>query len=287
MFPPNCFLLQRKYNALSGLSRNPFDEKVRIVLLDEHSLRGRTAIVTGSGRNIGRAIAVLFARAGARVVVNGHRDRATVEAVVAEIKDAGGSAIGVMADVGDPGAIERMVNECVDAFGSVDIAVSNVAIRRSQNFLDISVDDWTSILNTNLNAAFYMARAVLPRMKRRGWGRIIHISGTDGFNAHSTDRAHNTVAKAGVHTLARVLSREFAPFSITVNTVAPGRTDTERDWSNLPADYVARVTRLIPTGRLADVNEIATACLFLASGAGAFITGQVLHVNGGKSTFSS
>lgn len=257
------------------------------MLFGEQPLRGRSAIVTGSGRNIGRAIALLLARAGANVVVNGHRNAEAVQSVVGEIREAGGSAIGVMADVGDPAAVERMVGACVEAFGAVDIAVSNVSVRRSQNFLDISVEDWLSIMNSNLNATFYMARTVLPLMKARRWGRVIHISGTDGFNAHSTDRAHNTVAKAGMHTLARVLAREFAPHGITVNTVAPGRTNTERDWANLPADYVERVKKFVPMGRLAEPEEIASACLFLAADTGAFITGQVIHVNGGESTFSS
>jgi 3-oxoacyl-[acyl-carrier protein] reductase len=257
------------------------------MMFEGKPLAGRTALVTGSGRNIGRAIVKLFARAGANVVVNGHRDKAAVDGVVKEITDAGGNAIGIMADVADHKAIEQMVESTVKEFGTIDIAINNVAIRRVQKFLEISVDDWHSILNSNLNASFYMARTVIPRMRERGWGRIISISGQDGFNPHSNTRAHNIVCKAGVHTLTRVLSNEFAKDGLTINTVAPGRTDTARDLSIQPPNYLANALKGVPKGRFAHVDEIANACLFLAAETGAFITGQVIHVNGGESTFSS
>ena len=257
------------------------------MMFEGNPLAGRTALITGSGRNIGRAIAKLFARAGANVVINGHRDKAAVDGVVKDLSDAGGKAVGIMADVADHKAVESMVDSTVREFGAIDIAISNVAIRRVQKFLEISVDDWHSILNSNLNASFYMARTVIPRMKERGWGRIIHISGQDGFNTHSITRAHNIVCKAGVHTLTRVLSKEFAPHGLTINTVAPGRTDTTRNLSIQPPNYLADALKNVPKGRFAHVDEIANTCLFLAAETGAFITGQVIHVNGGESTFSS
>jgi len=152
---------------------------------------GRSAIVTGSGRNIGRSIALSLARGGAAVVVNGHRDAAAVDAVVREITDAGGRAIGVMADVSSHEAVAAMVQRAAQEFGSLDIAVSNVAMRKMQPFLEITPEDWNAVLGTNLSPAFYLARYAIPHMRRRRWGRIIHISGFDGFWGPVTQRAHN------------------------------------------------------------------------------------------------
>jgi NAD(P)-dependent dehydrogenase (short-subunit alcohol dehydrogenase family) len=255
------------------------------MMLDPFPLKNRTALVTGSGKNIGKAIAKLFAEAGARVIVNGHRDRNAVDGTVEEIREAGGSAIGIMADVSDPADMRRMVDEANAAFGAIDIAVSNVSWRLRQRFLDISIEDWQKVINVNLNSAFYLDRCVLPQMTERRWGRIIHISGVDGFSTAVTTRAHNIVCKQGVHTLAKVLALEFGPFGITANTVAPGPTDTTRDWQHYPPDFVEEERKTIPVGRLGKVEEIAQACLFLAGDSGAFVNGQVLHVNGGQHRF--
>jgi 3-oxoacyl-[acyl-carrier protein] reductase len=256
-------------------------------MFSDKSLAGRTAIVTGSGRNLGRAIARRFAQAGAAVVINGHSNRAAVDGVVAEIEAEGGRAIGIMADVGNPDEVQRLVEETRERLGSVDIAVSNVAVRRKQNFLDISVDDWEQTLRTNLSSAFYLAKFALPLMKDRKWGRIIHISGVDGFSVHVTTRAHNIVCKAGVHALARALALEFGPFGITANTVAPGYMDTERDWSQYWPTHNEDALKEIPLGRLGQPDDVAAACLYLASDAGAFVSGAVLHVNGAQARFSS
>jgi NAD(P)-dependent dehydrogenase (short-subunit alcohol dehydrogenase family) len=244
-------------------------------------LADRTAIVTGSGRNIGRGIAIALARAGANVVVNGHRDREAVDRVVDEIVAGGGRAIGVMADVSDHAAVAAMVATAADRFGAVDIAVSNVAFRPKQPFLEISIEDWHRVLDTNLSSAFYMARAVIPGMRARRWGRIIHISGFDGFWGHVTERAHNVACKAGVHGLTKALAREFGADGITVNTVAPGAIDTVRDWSQYAHQEKARIESEIPIGRFGRIEEMAHACEFLCHPDGQFVTGQVIHVNGG------
>src|SRR6266498_1820974 len=162
-------------------------------------LSGRTAIVTGSGQNIGRAIALLFAQHGASVVVNGHSNKANVDGVVAEIKAAGGNAIGVMADVSDPDQVKRLVQDGLSAFGKIDIAVSNVGSRKRQNFEDITIEDWRHIINHNLSSVFYLTHHVIPQMRENKWGRIINISGYDGFTGHIDQRAHNVTAKAGMH----------------------------------------------------------------------------------------
>jgi len=251
--------------------------------VSERPLAGRTAIVTGSGRNLGRGVALGLARAGANVVLNGHRDVDALESVAAEVRQLGARPLVVRADVGDPDAVSAMVKSARDAFGSVDIAVSNVGVRHHQPFLEISVDDWRSILNTNLNAAFYMARAVLPGMVERGWGRIIHMSGRDGFFP-KTHRAHNVTCKAGVFALAKAIAVEFGPRGITANTIAPGIIETSRDpvhYPNFDQEYEKR-RQAMPVRRLGRVEDIADACVYLCSEAGGFVTGQVLHINGGE-----
>jgi NAD(P)-dependent dehydrogenase (short-subunit alcohol dehydrogenase family) len=249
------------------------------------SLSGRTALVTGSGRNIGRAIALAFAAQGASVVVNGHRDREAVDRVVREIESRGGRALGVMADVSSHDEVRRMVAQALEVFGAVDIAVSNVALRRMQGFLDITLEDWQRVLDTNLNSAFYLARSVLPRMRERRWGRLVHLSGFDAFWGHVTDRAHSVTAKSGLHGLTKALAREFGCDGITANTVSPGAIDTERDWSQYKHQPKAELEKQIPLRRFGAVEEVAAACVFLASDAGGYVSGQVLHVNGGHSMY--
>jgi NAD(P)-dependent dehydrogenase (short-subunit alcohol dehydrogenase family) len=244
-------------------------------------LAGRTAVVTGSGRNIGRAIALSLAAQGARVVVNGHTDRAAVDGVVAEIQAAGGEALGVMADVGHDDEVRALVAQAVSRFGGVDIAVSNVGIRRKQPFLEITPEQWDEVLRTNLSAAYYLARHAIPGMRERRWGRIVLISGFDGFWGQVTERAHNITAKAGLHGLAMALAREFGSDGITANTVAPGAIDTIRDWSQYTHQQRERLEAEIPLGRYGRPDEVAAACDLLCSDRGGFISGQVVHVNGG------
>jgi NAD(P)-dependent dehydrogenase (short-subunit alcohol dehydrogenase family) len=244
-------------------------------------LAGRTALVTGSGRNIGRAIAVSLAAQGANVVVNGHSDRAAVDGVVEEIRAAGGQATGLMADVGDDAQVAALVRGAAEHFGALDIVVSNVGIRRKQPFLDITPAQWDEVLRTNLSAAFYLARHAIPLMRARHWGRIVLVSGFDGFWGQVTERAHNITAKAGLHGLAMALAREFGPDGITANTVAPGAIDTVRDWSQYTHQQREQLEREIPLGRYGKVDEVAAACDLLCSERGGFISGQVIHVNGG------
>jgi 3-oxoacyl-[acyl-carrier protein] reductase len=245
---------------------------------------GRTALITGSGQNIGRAIALAFARGGANVVINGHRNQEAIDKVAAEARALGVGAISVLADVGDPAAVQTMVDRAVEAFGSVDIAVSNVSTRLHTPFLDISLEEWNRIINSNLSSAFYLARSTLPLMKDRGWGRIIHISGVDGF-AVIPNRAHNVTCKAGVFALSKAIAVEFGPFGITANTVAPGVIDTTRDLTQYPHfqnGYGERI-KTIPVRRVGHVDEIADACTYLVDAG--FVTGQVIHINGGASLF--
>jgi 3-oxoacyl-[acyl-carrier protein] reductase len=245
-------------------------------------LAGRTALITGSGQNIGRAIALAFAQQGANVVLNGHRNQAAIDAVAAEVRAFGVGALAVLADVADAAAVQAMVDQAIAEFGAVDISVSNASVRLHTPFLDISLEEWQRIINSNLNASFYLARAVIPGMQQRGWGRIIHISGRDGFMPIA-NRVHNITCKAGVYAMAKALAIEFGPFGITANTVAPGVIDTTRDLTQYPQfrDGYGERVKSIPVRRVGHVDEIAAACCYLAGDAGGFVTGQVIHVNGG------
>jgi NAD(P)-dependent dehydrogenase (short-subunit alcohol dehydrogenase family) len=164
----------------------------------------------------------------------------------------------------------------------VDILVSNVGIRRMQPFLDISIEDWNTVLGTNLSPAFYLARSAIPHMQRQKWGRIILISGFDGFWGHMSQRAHNVTCKAGLHGLSMALAREFGLDGITANTVVPGAIDTERDWTQYTHQPSKdEIAKLIPVGRFGAPDEVASACTYLSSDGGGFVSGQAIHVNGG------
>ncbi|MBI4081704.1 MAG: SDR family oxidoreductase [Candidatus Lambdaproteobacteria bacterium] len=252
----------------------------------EKPLAGKTALVTGSGQNIGKGIALRFAAAGANVVINGLRNRESIEQVAKEARALGVGAMAVLADIGDPGAVQRMVDQACQEFGTVDIAVSNAAQRPHQAFLEISPAEWNRVLNNNLSSSFYLARAALPGMRTKHWGRIIHISGHDGFSGRA-NRAHNVTCKAGLFALSKAIAIEFGPDGITANTVSPGMIHTTRDPKNYP-DYEQRAQQrlqVIPVRRRGTVEDIAEACLYLASEAAGFVTGQVLHVNGGEDMY--
>ena len=253
--------------------------------MTEGRLAGKTAIVTGSGQNIGKAIAKLFAAEGAKVVINGSSSRDKVDAVVDEIHAAGGEAMPIMADVGDSEQVKALVDETVAAWGAVDIAVSNVSRRLRMPFKDITPEKWRETLNTNLNSCFYMAHHVLPGMSDRGWGRIIHISGYDGFTGHIPERAANVTAKAGMHALAKAIAREYGVNSITANTVTPGAIETERDMTQYSHLQIENAIQQIAVKKFGDVEDIAEACLYLAGDSGKFVTGQSIHVNGGQYMF--
>jgi NAD(P)-dependent dehydrogenase (short-subunit alcohol dehydrogenase family) len=240
---------------------------------DGFRLDGKVALITGSGRNIGRAIAEAYAAAGARVVINGHRDQAALDEVAAGIRARGGEAVPILADVSDDDAVGRMVARTVETFGGIDVVVSNVGIRKMRPFLEITPQEWDDVLRSNLSASFYLARHAIPHMRRNKWGRIIVISGADGFWGHVTLRAANITAKQGMHGLAKAIAREFGADGITANTVSPGPIDTVRDWSQYVHQQPERIIAEVPLGRYGHVDEIAGACLFLASAAGGYVTG--------------
>jgi 3-oxoacyl-[acyl-carrier protein] reductase len=252
-----------------------------MITTDSFRLDGKVAVVTGSGRNIGRSVVESFAACGAKVVVNGHSDRNAVDEVVEGIRSRGGEAIGVMADVGKDDEAGKLMDAAIKQFGGLDILVSNVGIRRYRPFLEITPEEWREVIDTNLSAAFYLSRHAIPHMRTRGKGRVIVISGFDGFWGQVTHRAPNLAAKAGLHGFAKAIAREFGPDNITANTVAPGAIDTVRDWTQYVHQAREKIQAEIPLQRFGHIDELAGACLFLASDAGGFVSGQVVHVNGG------
>ena len=248
-----------------------------------NDLKGRTAIVTGSGQNIGKAIALALARAGANVVVNGLHDQTKIDTVAAEIRALGVDACAILADAADPDAIAGVVDQTINRFGSLDIAVSHVGIRPYQAFTEISIDDWHRVINVDLNAAFYLARAAVPHMRKRGWGRIIHLSGSEWLFPWP-NRAHVNVAKAGLIALAKSIALELGPHGITANCICPGWIDTIRETKNYPQleEQLQHARATLPLRHIGTVDDIANACLYLVSEMGRYVTGQTLYVNGGE-----
>ena len=240
---------------------------------------GKVVLVTGAGKNIGKAMALDFAREGASVIVNGRADRALVDATVAEINAAGGQAIGALADVTKPDEVARMVDAAAASFGGIDVVVSNAGLRRQTSFLDMSFEEWREILSVALDGAFVLMKAAVPHMIPRGGGALVSLSGIS-THVGTANRCHVSASKSGLEGLMRALAIELAPHQITANCVAPGSVDTVRGPSAgaLPSGLREKG---IPLGRKASVTEISDAVRFLAGPSGRYITGQVLHVNGG------
>ncbi len=243
-------------------------------------LAGKVALVSGAGKNIGRAIALRLARDGAAIVVNGRSDRAAVEAVAAEIEAAGGKALPWVADVSDKPAVDAMVAAAAAALGGIDILVSNAGLRRQTKFLDMGFEEWREIMSVALDGAFILAKAAVPHMIARGGGAFVAMSGVS-THVGTLNRCHVSASKAGLEGLIRALAVELAPHGVTCNCVAPGAIDTARGASAGPAP-ANRVNRPIPMGRFGTVDEISAMVRHLVGPEGAFITGQTIHVNGGE-----
>ena len=242
-------------------------------------LEGKVALITGSGRNIGRATALKFAGEGAHIVVNARRNETEAEAVAHEVRERGVKAIAVLADVAKKDEVDRMVARAMSEFGRVDILVNNAAIRPHKPFPEVTIEDWERVRGVVLDGAIYCTKAVIESMVNNRYGRVLFFVG-DGAYTGGSGRAHVSAAKMGLIGLARSLAAEFAAHNIRVNVVSPGSIDTRRD---NPEWYHGRVPNAagIPLGRQGHVDEIAATCLFLVRDDGGFITGQTIHVNGG------
>jgi len=241
-------------------------------------LRGQAAIVTGAGRNIGRAIALALADGGASILVNARSNRAEAEAVAHEIEAFGGKALVHIGDVANAADVQAMADAAVKHFGRIDILVNNAALRREKPFAEMSYAEWREIMDVTLDGTFHCVKACLPALRQSGSGAIINIG---GLSAHTgaKNRAHVVTAKAGIVGFTRALAHDLADDGITVNCVVPGLVDTVRAPGTLPPQH--HQTSKTLTGRFSTPQEIAAAVRFLAGPSARSITGQSLHVNGG------
>jgi len=243
-------------------------------------LTGQVALVTGAGRNIGRAIALALADAGAKVVVNVRASRAEGEAVVNEIAAHGGEGLLVVADVTRRPQVDAMIDAVAQRFGRLDIVVNNAAVRHEEAFADMAYGAWRAAFDVCVDGAFHCTQAALPLMRKGSAGTVIHIG---GMTAHTgaARRAHVVAAKAALAGLTRALAHELAEFGITVNCIAPGIIDTVRNNASASADPAHRTGHATLLGRRGHPDEVASAVVWLASSGGRFTTGQTLHINGG------
>ncbi len=244
----------------------------------------RAALITGAGRNIGRACALGLAEDGFDVAINGSSDRAAAEKVAAEAARLGARTLVVMGDVGKPEDCRRIADAAIAAFGAVDVLINNAAVRPGKPFLEASEDEWRRVMAVDLDAAVWLTRACVPGMLQKGWGRVINFTGMNAMAGHG-GRASVSVAKHGVWGLTKALAREFGASGITVNAISPGPIAADdvnqKEYSSAQRQQtVARV----PVGRMGTPVEVAAAARLLASEAGAYINGQMIQVNGGAET---
>jgi 3-oxoacyl-[acyl-carrier protein] reductase len=247
-------------------------------MTDTNELAGKVAIVTGAGRNIGRAIAHQLAQAGSAVVVNVRANKAEADAVVREIEAAGGKALAHVGDVADRQAVEAMAQAALQRFGRIDILVNNAALRREKPIDQMSYSDWREVMDVTLDGAFHCLKACLPIMKKSGGGAIINIG---GMSAHigAKNRAHVMTAKAGLVGFTRALAHDLAADHITANCVVPGAIDTTRPTTSpKPAHHLTHGTI---TGERGKPDDVAAMVRFLSGPGGRNITGQTIHINGG------
>jgi 3-oxoacyl-[acyl-carrier protein] reductase len=241
-------------------------------------LEGRVAVVTGAGRNIGRAIALQLAAGGAAVIVNVRSNKGEAEAVVKEIESAGGHAAIAIGDVADAAAMQRMADMAAERFGRIDYLINNAALRHEKPVDQMTFAEWREVLSVVLDGAFHCVKACLPHLRKSGAGAIVNIG---GMSAHtgSKNRIHVTTAKAGLIGLTRGLAHDLAADNITVNYVSPGMIGTPRDPSKPEPQHHSTNRPL--TGNRGVPDDVAAMVRFLCGPGARYITGQSLHANGG------
>jgi 3-oxoacyl-[acyl-carrier protein] reductase len=246
-------------------------------MTENKELTGKVAIVTGAGRNIGRAIALALARAGASVIVNVRSNQIEAEGVVREIEAGGSKAVAVPGDIGEEKTAGALAETALKRFGRIDILVNNAALRREKPIGDMSYAEWREVMNVILDGTFRCVHACLPALKKRG-GSIINIG---GMSAHigSKDRAHVITAKAALVGFSRALAHDLAADKITANCVVPGAIDTTRPASSQnPAHHLTHGTI---TGERGKAEDVAAMVRYLCGPGGRYVTGQTIHVSGG------
>ncbi len=251
--------------------------------MDVADLAGRVALVTGAGRGIGRAVALRLAKGGATVVVNYNASEAPAQEVIGLIESDGGKAVAVQADVSDPAQTDAMIARVTKECGGLHILVSNAGITRDNLLMRMSQGEWDDVMNTNLRASYFLVKAASRQMVRQRYGRIVVVSSVVGLTGNA-GQANYAAAKAGLIAFAKSVAAEFALRNITANAVAPGFIETDIT-SGLPDDVKAAIMARIPMARYGKPEEVADAIAFLASDEAAYITGQVLNVDGGMVMF--
>lgn len=243
-------------------------------------LNGRTALVTGASRNIGRAIATEFASLGSDVGVTSHHDVGGCRETADAVEAAGGRAAVATGDVGDPDAVTRVVESIRGELGPIDVLVNNAAVRPREAFLDVTTEAFDRVVAVNFRGPYQVTQAVVPDMIAGGRGSVINVY---GLFAHTAlpEHSHSFASKTGAAGLVRQLAAELGPDGVRVNGVAPGSIDTIADSSGEPAEVERRIVEATPLKRQGTAEEVADACCFLASDRASFVTGQLLHVNGG------
>lgn len=243
-------------------------------------LSDRVAVVTGSARNIGRSIALRLAREGAAVVVNGQNKPDQVDSVVREITEAGGQAVGCMADITDEANARRLIDCAVENFGGLDILVNNAALRQEANLATTTLEEWRRVLSVILDGSFLCTKAALPHLIKSRAGTIVQIGGMTGSTG-ANSRVHVVTAKAGLIGMTRALAWDLAEHDVTVNLVSPGMIDTVRDLSTAPAKPKHHSVHAPLLGRRGTAEDVAGVVQWLCGPDGRFITGQTIHANGG------
>ena len=239
----------------------------------------KTALITGSGQNIGRGIAHELAKAGNNIVVNGSKNRDAAESVAEEARQLGAEATVVMGNVGIREEAELIVKSTVETFGGIDILINNAAIRPHGPFLQIETDDWQNVINVNMNGPIWLARAALPFMINNGWGRIVHFTGMNAQRGYP-GAGFVSVSKHALWGLTKALAVEFGPSGITSNIISPGTFPPDDENSKASESYQL-LLKNNPSGRLGKPSDIGGMIAYLCSENGGFVNGQMLQINGG------
>lgn len=249
----------------------------------QKELEGKTALVTGASRGIGAGIALTLGDAGAHIIANYNESAEKAKKVAQEIIKKGGAAITIQADVSDYAQAKKLFAQAEKEFGSIDILVNNAGIHQHLQVHDLPFEDWKRVIQVNLDSTFICSKLALPYMKKKGWGRIINISSVVAYSGTDVE-SHYAASKAGQVGFTKALALETAKYGITVNAIAPGSVETDMLAVNTE-ERRKKLTSAIPVGRIGQPEDIAYGVLFLASPKASFITGQVLHINGGEGLY--
>jgi len=244
-------------------------------------LKGKIAIVTGASRGIGKAIALKYARNGAKVALVCLKDKKELNSVKSEIELSGSQALCFIGDIGSIEFCTEIVKSVVKEFGTVDILVNSAGTITRSNTEEMTLEEWQRVISTNLNGVLYLSQLVLPILREKNEGKIVNLTSQMAYKPHPSASPSYEVSKSGVHALSRHLALEYAKYNVCINNIAPGSIDTDLPKS-MTAEQRRNLESTIPFGRLGSVDEVADSALFLASKMSNYITGSTIHINGGS-----